>query len=193
MSIVIRKQENPKTATDQQKIYGVYNKSVLDTKVILLVTEIGKNIKTNLESKIVSKIGGKCITEGYIKPGSIRIINYSSGSINGDIIEYHVLFECMICLPVEGMLIECTSKTITKAGIHAQVIDEDGNMPVTVFVARDHHHIDDRFLSVKENTKITVRVIGIRFELNDKCICAIANLADNISETIVKIKKPKNN
>jgi DNA-directed RNA polymerase subunit E'/Rpb7 len=193
MSIVIRKPENTKTATDQQKIYGVYNKSVLDAKVILLVTEIGKNIKTNLESKIVSKIGGKCITEGYIKPGSIRIINYSSGSINGDIIEYHVLFECMICLPVEGMLIECTSKTITKAGIHAQVIDEDGNMPVTVFVARDHHHIDDRFLSVKENTKITVRVIGTRFELNDKCICAIANLADNISENVVKIKKPKNN
>jgi hypothetical protein len=192
MSIVIRKQENPKTAVDQRKIYGVYNKSVLDTKVILLVTEIGKNIKANLESKIVSKIGGKCITEGYIKPGSIHIINYSSGSINGDIIEYHVLFECMVCLPVEGMLIECTSKTITKAGIHAQVIDEDDNMPVTVFVARDHHHIDDRFLSVKENTKITVRVIGIRYELNDKYICAIANLTDNISENIVKIKKPKN-
>jgi hypothetical protein len=192
MSIVIRKQENPKTAVDQRKIYGVYNKSVLDTKVILLVTEIGKNIKANLESKIISKIGGKCITEGYIKPGSIHIINYSSGSINGDIIEYHVLFECMVCLPVEGMLIECTSKTITKAGIHAQVIDEDDNMPVTVFVARDHHHIDDRFLSVKENTKITVRVIGIRYELNDKYICAIANLTDNISENIVKIKKPKN-
>jgi DNA-directed RNA polymerase subunit E'/Rpb7 len=192
MSIVIRKQENPKTAVDQRKIYGVYNKSVLDTKVILSVTEIGKNIKANLESKIVSKIGGKCITEGYIKPGSIHIINYSSGSINGDIIEYHVLFECMVCLPVEGMLIECTSKTITKAGIHAQVIDEDDNMPVTVFVARDHHHIDDRFLSVKENTKITVRVIGIRYELNDNYICAIANLTDNISENIVKIKKPKN-
>jgi DNA-directed RNA polymerase subunit E'/Rpb7 len=192
MSIIIRKPETQKAAPDQRKIYGVYNKSVLDTKVVLSITEIGKNIKTNLESKIISKIGGKCITEGYIKPGSINIINYSSGSVNGDIVEYHVLFECMICLPVEGMLIECTSKTITKAGIHAQVIDEDGNMPVTVFVARDHHHIDDRFLSVKENTKITVRVIGIRFELNDKCICAIANLTDNVSENIVKIKKPKN-
>ena len=193
MSIIIRKPDAQKVAPDQRKIYGVYNKSVLDTKVVLSITEIGKNIKTNLESKIISKIGGKCITEGYIKPGSINIINYSSGSVNGDIVEYHVLFECMICLPVEGMLIECTSKTITKAGIHAQVIDEDGNMPVTVFVARDHHHIDDRFLSVKENTKITVRVIGIRFELNDKCICAIANLTDNVSENIVKIKKPKNN
>lgn len=192
MSIVIRKPENQRTAQDQHKVYGVYNKSVLDTKVTLSVTEIGKNIKTNLESRIVSKIGGKCITEGYIKPGSIQIINYSSGSINGDIIEYHVLFECMICLPVEGMLIECISRTITKAGIHAQVIDDDGNMPVTVFVARDHHHIDDRFLSIKENTKLTVRVIGIRYELNDKCICAIANITDNTSENVVKIKKPKN-
>lgn len=191
MSIVIRKPEASKTAHDQNKVYGVYNKSVLDTKVTLFVTEIGKNIKTNLESKIVSKIGGKCITEGYIKPGSIHIINYSSGSVNGDIIEYHVLFECMICLPVEGMLIECISRTITKAGIHAQVIDDDGNMPVTVFVARDHHHIDDRFLSVKENTKLTVRVIGIRYELNDKCICAIANLTDSASENVVKIKKQK--
>jgi DNA-directed RNA polymerase subunit E'/Rpb7 len=191
MSIVIRKPENSKPGNDQNKVYGVYNKSVLDTKVTLFVTEIGKNIKTNLESKIVSKIGGKCITEGYIKPGSIHIINYSSGSVNGDIIEYHVLFECMICLPVEGMLIECISRTITKAGIHAQVIDDDGNMPVTVFVARDHHHIDDRFLSVKENTKLTVRVIGIRYELNDKCICAIANLTDTASENVVKIKKQK--
>jgi DNA-directed RNA polymerase subunit E'/Rpb7 len=167
-------------------------RSVLNSKITLSITEIGKTIKQNLENKLVSKIGGKCTPDGYIKPNSVKLISYSSGSMMGDIIEFHVIFECMICLPVEGMLIECISRTITKAGIHAQVIDDDGNMPVTVFVARDHHHIDDRFLSVKENTKLTVRVIGIRYELNDKCICAIANLTDNISENIVKIKKPKN-
>jgi DNA-directed RNA polymerase subunit E'/Rpb7 len=188
MSIVIRRPKVNAAAAEneQRKIYGVYNKSVLDTKVILAITEIGKTIKTNLENKILHKIGGKCISEGYIKPGSIRILNYSSGSVAGDMIEYHVVFECMVCLPVEGMLIECMSKTITKAGIHAQVIDEDGNMPVTVFIARDHHHVDDRFLAIKENAKLTVRVIGIRFELNDKCICAIANLTDNYADAGAK-------
>jgi hypothetical protein len=84
----------------------------------------------------------------------------------------------MVCMPVEGMLIECTCKTVTKAGIHANVIDDEGNKPVTVFIARDHHYIDDRFQSIKENTRLTVKVIGIRFELNDTSICVIAKLTD---------------
>ena len=82
----------------------------------------------------------------------------------------------MVCMPVEGMLMECTCKTVTKAGIHANVIDDEGNRPVTVFIARDHHYIDDRFQSIKENAQLTVKVIGIRFELNDLGICVIAKL-----------------
>lgn len=161
-----------------RKIYGVYMRSVLNMKVILSITEIGKTLKQNLESKIISKIGGKCISDGYIKPNSIKLISYSSGSIASDIIEFHVIFECMVCLPVEGMLMECTCKTVTKAGIHANVIDDEGNRPVTVFIARDHHYIDDRFQSIKENTRLTVKVIGVRFELNDLGICVIAKLTD---------------
>lgn len=171
----------------ERKIYGVYMRSVLNMKVTLSITEIGKTLKQNLESKIVSKIGGKCISDGYIKPNSIKLISYSSGSIASDVIEFHVIFECMVCMPVEGMLMECTCKTVTKAGIHANVIDDEGNKPVTVFIARDHHYIDDRFQSIKENTRLTVKVIGIRFELNDLGICVIAKLTD-VGETHEKSK-----
>jgi DNA-directed RNA polymerase subunit E'/Rpb7 len=174
----------------ERKIYGVYSKSVLETKVVLSITEIGKNMKPNLENKITSKISGKCIAEGFIKPSSIKVLNYSSGTLAADRVEYHVVFECMICLPVEGMLVECVTKTITKAGIHAQIIDDEGNMPVTVFIARDHHHMDQRFQNVKDGDKITARIIGIRFELNDACICAIATLNyDSVQN--VGIKKPR--
>ena len=166
----------------QRKIYGVYMKSLLDTKIILPIVEVGRNIKPNLETNIIAKFAGKCVAEGYVKPGSITIVSYSSGAVMGEFIEFHAVFECMVCLPVEGMLMECVCKTITKAGIHAQVVDEAGNMPITVFVARDHHHIDERFNSAKENTKIVVRVIGIRYELNDPYICAIAKLLE-ITET----------
>ena len=160
---------------------GVYIKSLLSTKILLSITEIGKNITPNLIAKITSKYAGRCVEEGYIKPRSIVIISYSSGNIMAENIEFHVVFQCMVCLPVEGMWIECVCKTITKAGIHAQVIDEDGNMPVTIFVARDHHHIDRQFGLVKENNKILVRVIGIRYELNDAYICAIAKLMDIVN------------
>lgn len=185
-----RKPKHTSADAQDRKIYGVYSKSVLETKVVLAITEIGKNIKPNLENKITSKISGKCIAEGFIKPSSIKVLNYSSGTLAADRVEYHVVFECMICLPVEGMLVECLTKTITKAGIHAQIIDDEGNVPVTVFIARDHHHMDQRFQNVKDGDKITARVIGIRFELNDACICAIATLNyDSVQN--VGVKKPR--
>jgi len=175
-------------AGQQRKIYGVYMKSLLDTKVILPITEVGRNIKPNLETRIISKYAGKCVAEGYVKPGSITIVKYSSGNIAGDKIEFHVVFECMVCLPVEGMLVECSCKTITKAGIHAQVVDDSENMPITVFVARDHNNIDERFNSVKENSKIVVRVIGVRYELNDSFICVIAKLLEVSTDVGVQQK-----
>lgn len=162
----------------ERKIYGVYMKSTLETKIMLDIKEVGKNIKTNLEAKLVKRIAGKCIHEGYIQPKSIKIVKYSSGLIVNNNIEFCVLFDCMCCLPVEGMEIECTCKTITKAGIHAQVIDADGNIPITVFVARDHHHLDNRLQAIKEDSNIKVSVIGVRYELNDPYICIIAKLSD---------------
>lgn len=161
------------------KVYGVYVPSVLSSKVSLHITEVGQNLKTSLQNVISQKNEGKCIVEGYIKPNSVKVINYSSGVVCGEMITFETMYECMVSHPVEGMLIECEAKTITKAGIHAEVVDDEGNVPITVFIARDHHYTQSYFNNVKENEQIKVSVIGIRFELNDPYICAIAKLVDN--------------
>jgi DNA-directed RNA polymerase subunit E'/Rpb7 len=158
---------------DERKIYGVYLQSVLTMKVSIPITNVGKNMKQNLEKIISKKTEGKCIAEGFIRPNSVKVIRYSSGTINNENIEFQTVFECMICHPVEGMLIECDTKTITKAGVHAEVLDDTGSVPITVFIARDHHFTDRKFSEIKENMKIIVRVIGVRFELNDPYICVI--------------------
>jgi DNA-directed RNA polymerase subunit E'/Rpb7 len=158
---------------DERKIYGVYLQSVLTMKVSIPITNVGKNMKQNLEKIITKKTEGKCIAEGFIRPNSVKVIRYSSGTINNENIEFQTVFECMICHPVEGMLIECETKTITKAGVHAEVLDDTGSVPITVFIARDHHFTDRKFSEIKENMKIIVRVIGVRFELNDPYICVI--------------------
>jgi len=164
--------------TSDKKIFGVYIRSILTQKVILHIKEIGRNVKQNLEQKIVSKNEGRCITEGFIRPNSVRIISYSSGLVNSENIEFQTVFECMVCHPVEGQIIECVAKTVTKAGIHAEVVTENDIVPVTVFVARDHHNTNKYFATIKENANITVRVIGVRFELNDPYICVIGQLLD---------------
>lgn len=169
---VVEKEASPR----EQKIYGVYMKSILERKVCLDITEIGKNVKNNLETKLEGMLSGKCVNEGYIRPQSIKIINYSAGNVNSSRVEFLVVFDAMVCLPVDDMKIECLCKTITKAGIHAQVIDDNNNMPVTMFIARDHHHLDPKFSDVKVGDKLVSRVIGIRYELDDDFICAIGKL-----------------
>lgn len=165
------------------KVYGVYLKSLLSCKVSLGINEVGSNLKQNLEKKLSSKIENKCSAEGFIKPNSVSVISYSAGTVNSANIDFQVVYECMICNPVEGMLIECTVKTITKAGIRGEVIEEGGTLPVTVFVARDHNYNDSRFHDIKENSKILTKVIGVRYELNDPCVCVISKLADYREET----------
>ena len=174
-------QRNYGTRTDnnQRNEYGVYIRNMISTKIHLKMSEIGDSTKVNLERKIVHKTEGKCIPEGFVRPDSVKIITYSSGVIKMNMVEFQVVFECLICNPVEGQVVECTTKTITKAGIHAEVVTDKRTIPMKIFVARDHNYANRMFGSVKENELIQVRIIGKRFELNDPYIVAIASLIDN--------------
>ena len=168
------------TMNKEPKIYEPYITSVLESRIFLSITEVGEGLKKNLEDKIAYKNENKCIPQGYIKPKSIKILSYSSGKVNGDKIEFKIVYQCDLCFPVEGMLVECTCKTVTKAGIHAEVIDSDGNVPLVVFVARDHHINHSLFEKVEEKDRLVVKVVGSRFELNDANICVIGKLENRL-------------
>jgi hypothetical protein len=76
------------------------------------------------------------------------------------------------------MIIECTVKTVTKAGVHAEVIGKQGVVPITAFIARDHNYNDTRFNDIKEKDSVVVTVIGVRFELNDPYISVIGKIKE---------------
>ena len=160
----------------QSNTQGVYSNELLTRKVFLTMDQVGQNIKQNLERSISYSIEGKCTQDGYIKPNSVRVNTYSAGIVNNEKVEFQTVFECMVCHPVEDMVMDCKVKTLTKAGIHGEVIDNEGNMPVTIFIARDHHFTNKLFGTIEENSVITTKIIGIRFELNDPYICAIGTL-----------------
>jgi DNA-directed RNA polymerase subunit E'/Rpb7 len=160
----------------QSNTQGVYSNELLTRKVFLTMDQVGQNIKQNLERSISYSIEGKCTQDGYIKPNSVRVNTYSAGIVNNEKVEFQTVFECMVCHPVEDMVMDCKVKTLTKAGIHGEVIDNEGNMPVTIFIARDHHFTNKQFGTIEENSVITTKIVGIRFELNDPYICAIGTL-----------------
>ena len=168
---------------------SIYNRSLITRSISLPIVSIGKNIKETIEKNISINYEGKCIVEGFIKPGSSRIITYSSGIVKSNNIIFEVVFECEVCSPVEGMLIQCEAVNITKAGIRAECSNETPS-PVVVFITRDHHYMIPKFGSIQEGDKFVVRVIGQRFELNDKYVSVIAELVvDTFKERELKKKK----
>jgi DNA-directed RNA polymerase subunit E'/Rpb7 len=174
----IRTKPSRKEERKEDKIFDPYIISILSMKITIPIIDVGGNIKQNLERLIVSKTEGKCIVEGFVRPDSVRILTYSAGKVSSGNVEFQCTFECMVCHPVEGTLVRCICKTITKAGVHAEVVDRQGNIPIVVFIARDHHIQNSEFEKVYENAKLLVNIIGIRFELNDTNICSIGKLVE---------------
>lgn len=178
-------------AKNEPAEFGVYVRNMISMKIFMKMHEVGKNTKANLERKVVEKTEGKCIPEGFIRPDSVRILSYSSGVVNLENIEFQVVFECLVCNPVEGMHVDCVVKTITKAGIHGEVVTEKGYVPLKIFVARDHNYSNKLFGQVKEGATVKAKIIGKRFELNDPYIVAIASLVDLTKDRKMAPAKPK--
>ena len=170
------KQIQNKFKKRELRLSSVYSRCLITRTIMIPITSIGKNIKQTIENNIASNFEGKCVIEGYIKPNSSKLISYSSGLIDRAVnIVFEVVFECEVCFLVEGTLIQCTAKNITKAGIKAES-SIDVPSPVIVFIARDHHYNNQYFNSIQEGDKFQVRVIGQRFELNDRYVSIIGEL-----------------
>ncbi len=160
---------------DKVDVKAVYSRSLNNITINLPIESINATLTQNLENFIIGEIEGKCIMEGYVKPGSIKIISHSSGLMKGSDVQFDVVYECLVCFPVSGMKLNCIVKNITKAGIKAEAYNESPS-PYILFVARDHFYNENKFLEIKENDQFTARVIGQRFELNDQFISIIGEI-----------------
>ena len=169
---------------------GIYSKSLITRSIQISIIHIGKNLYNVIEENIKANYEGKCSVEGFIKQDSCKLITYSSGLIHATNVKFEVVFECMIACPVEGMRIHCIAKNITKAGIRAESSDESPS-PVVIFITRDHQYSSEYFSTIKEKDPIEIRVIGQRFELNDKYISIIASLIEPRGATATTTVKPR--
>ena len=157
------------------KTTEIYTPAIMNKSFVIPFEKYDKNINNTLLQFVKKQLEGKCLKEGYVKPDSIELIEYSPGSIIGDKLKFQISLQCLVCYPVEGMIIDCTVKNVTKAGIRAEISKYEKS-PMVIFVARDHHYDSERFSKIAENDIIQVKIIGMRFELNDSYVSVIAEL-----------------
>jgi len=167
----------PKKAVLIDNNRNIYMKSMLTTRVLVPMLMIDVYISQHLERKIRENVEGKCIAEGFVRPNSVKVISHSAGVIKNGDVEFTVVYECFVCHPVEGMNVDFIVKTITKAGIHGYVEDTALDIkPIIVFIARDHHYASRYFSKINEGDKVTGKIFGVNFQLNDQHIYVVAEL-----------------
>lgn len=173
------------------KSLGVYYQALLTRRVALSIASVGGNVRQLLEEVINKTYGGRCGPEGYIRPNSAKVMEHSAPMLKADSVVFQVTFECLVCNPVEGMIVNAVAKRITKAGIRAEVPDgsNDENPPMVIFVSRDHHFQSEPFNNVNIGDQIQVKIVGVRFMLNDSYVSAIAQLVER--PTVVDKPVPK--
>ena len=65
--------------SSRDKKPSIFTKMLITEKVPLEFQYVNKLLTDNLYEYLKKKFEGKCCEQGYIKPETINIINYSSG------------------------------------------------------------------------------------------------------------------
>jgi DNA-directed RNA polymerase subunit E'/Rpb7 len=136
-----------------------------------------KNIQASLLSQLRMNYEGKCISEGFIQPNSITIVNYTVGRANyirGGI-DYGVTFQADICMPHAGQRFKAPVKLRSKIGIHAKT------PPIEVLIPRDLHLGNQEFESVKIDEEVEFEVVGAQYKQGDDTIVVVGRLLNKVA------------
>jgi DNA-directed RNA polymerase subunit E'/Rpb7 len=155
---------------------------------------INNRIDDYILKRIKEKLEGKCIKNGYIKPGSIKILKRSMGKLvcshfNGSVI-YDIQISMDLCNPLKDTIIEVEVLNNNKMGILAGV-PYDENTPLNILLPRQYHIDNDDFSKLSVGDLISIKIIGKRFEYGDTQISIIGIMEDNDSKSTSKSSKSK--
>jgi DNA-directed RNA polymerase subunit E'/Rpb7 len=145
-------------------------KSIIHRTVYLDVCSVGSNVTEMLESQLRPMLENKCTSDGYIREGSCKLVSYSNGQVTNGNCKFKCIIECSIFRVENDEMIECKVKS---------VIDSTGlvcEIPgAVVYVSRDHM---TSAITNKEGDTIRVRVVGVKYELDDPHVSIIGLLSN---------------
>ena len=159
-NIILKEKSNiGKSKKKIHKTTEIFTPAILNKYIVIPFYLYDKNVRNTILNKLKTNLEGVCLKDGYVKPDSVEIIEYSPGSIIGEEVKFQVTLQCQVCYPVEGMIIDCSVKNITKAGIRAEISKYE-KTPMVIFVARDHHYSNEQFSNIQENDIIQVKLLA---------------------------------
>lgn len=172
--------------------------SLLFDKVRLKPSQLANNYRDILYTKLKDKVEGICTKHGYIKPDSLdkATLKVSPGkvrsfSLNGDVV-FDVQYKAEVCNPPIGAVIKSKVMNTNRFGILVSsgisLMKDDGEVEIvpvieTVITKQGvgiNGNVD--LDKIKIGEEINVEILGKKFQLNDKKICAVGRVVENVKK-----------
>ena len=142
---------------------------------------LNRDLKTNILHALQRKYEGVCSKFGYIKMGSVRVVDVNNGEIETSTfhgyVNFHVSFVSQICNPAINSVVRCVVRNINSFGILCAAGYKEGDTLhsiLNVVVPKQNHNGDSDYLAmidkVNINDHINVEILGKKYILNNKSI-----------------------
>ena len=170
----------------------MFDTCIIDHTVKVPARHVGKNLMDVIEMRMRSELEGKCGPEGYIRPGSTKILTHGRGELVdidfGKSYMFNLKVKCEICNPLPGLRFKALVQAHNKIGVLAEggFFDNFGNLvPVLeVVVIKDtvmlQNEVPTEDLEVGD--EVNIEVLGRVYELHDTRIRAFGRTVINLNE-----------
>ena len=158
----------------------MYRTMFLDDRMAVSPSELNQlktaeDFQELLLSKLRERMEGKCNSNGYVKPGSIEILDRTIGECENGRFTGNLLYDCKIkcdvLYPTADSVVDAYVIKVTKMGAWA-VLEE----AMRILLPRDLHLGSKEFDGIKEGEKVKVNIQRSRFQTNDPYIMAVGKL-----------------
>ena len=142
---------------------------------------LNSDLKTNILHALQRKYEGVCSKFGYIKRGSVRVVDVNNGEIETSTfhgyVNFRVSFLSQICNPAINSVVRCVVRNINSFGILCAAGYKEGDTLhsiLNVVVPKQNHNGDSDYLAmidmVNINDHINVEILGKKYILHNKSI-----------------------
>ena len=152
----------------------------LDERVALSPAEMNlltdqASIKSMLETKLREIHEGKCNANGFVKPGSLKLLGRSMGAAENGRFTGNLIFDCKVSCdvlyPTVGTVLNANVIKVNRMGAYA--VFEDA---IRILLPRDLHIGSEAFDGIKEGDMVQIKLDRSRFQTNDAFIMAVGRL-----------------
>ena len=153
--------------------------TIFEQRVALTPKDLNRVATIKIDKLLIEKaeqvLEGKCTKNGYVVPGSLKMISRSMGQIDpgrftGAFV-YFIQVEGKVLYPTDGMILQIEVMRKNKMGIFGEY-----NTAIRVMLPRDLHLGSDNYENINIGDKIQVLVKKSRFQINDPFILSVGIL-----------------